>query len=367
MSKLEELIHELCPDGVKYKTLGEMCFFRRGTSFTSKQAKKGNVPVISGGKKPAFFHNVSNRKPKSITIAGSGAYAGYVQWWETEIFCADSFTLESQNESELNNKYLFYFLTSIQNKIYSQQKGTSIPHVHSKDIENFKIPVPPLEVQEKIVRILDTFAELTNELTNELTARKKQYEYYRDQLLTFDNSIEKKPLGEIAHIFRGEYITKNSTHIGNIPVILGGQEPAYYIDKFNHTGEVTVISRSGASAGFVSYWNEPIFITDGFGYEAKNKIINQKYLYFILKNMEFSLNKMKRGAGIPHISGESLKQIKIPIPSLEEQERIVAILDSFDSLCNGLTSGLPAEIEARQKQYEYYRDKLLSFKELKEE
>ena len=172
------------------------------------------------------------------------------------------------------------------------------------------------------------------------------------------------PLGKVANVFRGEYITKKNTKEGTIPVILGGQEPAYYIDKYNHDGEIVVVARSGASAGFVSYWNQKIFVTDGFGYEEKSELITTKFLYYVLKNMESELNVMKRGAGVPHVSGEMLNSIELPIPSLQNQQRMVEILDRFDTLCNDLSAGLPAEIEARQKQYEYYRDRLLSFKEL---
>lgn len=150
---------------------------------------------------------------------------------------------------------------------------------------------------------------------------------------------------------------------GKIPVILGGQEPAYFIDKCNHEGEIVVVARSGASAGFVSYWNEPIFVTDGFGFEAKSEMITTRYFYYVLKNVEADLNAMKRGAGVPHISGEVLEKMRLPVPSVQEQERIVGLLDRFDTLCTDLTTGLPAEIEARKKQYEYYRNKLLSFSE----
>jgi type I restriction enzyme S subunit len=169
-------------------------------------------------------------------------------------------------------------------------------------------------------------------------------------------------LSDMADLFRGEYITKKESKEGSIPVILGGQEPAYYIDRFNHCGEIVAVARSGASAGFVSYWNEPIFITDGFGFEAKADIAIPKYLFYVLKNKEQELNDMKRGAGVPHISGEALQSILLPLPSIKEQERIVSVLDRFDALCNDLKNGLPAEIEARQKQYEYYRDSLLRFK-----
>ncbi len=162
-------------------------------------------------------------------------------------------------------------------------------------------------------------------------------------------------------VFRGEYITKKDSIPGDIPVILGGQEPAYYIDRSNHTGDAVVVARSGASAGFVSYWNEPIFVTDCFGLEARQSLITPKFLYYSLKNMEQTLNDMKRGAGVPHLSGEILLSIPLCVPTIRDQERIVATLDRFDTLCADLSSGLPAEIEARQKQYEYYRDKLLTF------
>lgn len=171
------------------------------------------------------------------------------------------------------------------------------------------------------------------------------------------------PLKDAANLFRGEYITKKDSKVGDIPVILGGQEPAYYINRANHEGEIVAVARSGASAGFVSYWDEPVFITDGFGFEAKPALTTTRYLYHVLKNKEKGLNAMKRGAGVPHISGESLGEVSIPVPSLEEQRRIVSVLDRFDALCNGMEEGLPAEIGARQRQYEYYRDRLLSFRE----
>ena len=158
--------------------------------------------------------------------------------------------------------------------------------------------------------------------------------------------------------------TKKGSVDGNIPVILGGQEPAYFINRSNHSGEVVVIARSGVSAGYVSYWNEDIFITDGFGFEAEEDIISNKYLYYILKSKEKDFNSMKRGAGVPHVSGEMLQNTLLVIPSKNQQNRVVGILDYFENLCNDLVQGLPAEIEARQKQYEYYRDKLLNFKRI---
>ena len=287
-------------------------------------------------------------------------------------------------------RYLAHVLSTYESRQQKSRGKIKSKVVHSSvpAIEDIEIPLPSIEVQRRYADVLDHFEKICNDLNiglpAEIEARKKQYEYYRDVLLTFaecgemilDRQTDRQniirliqyvfgviylELGSVVKVFRGEYITKKDTASGNVPVILGGQEPAYYIDKSNHKGEVVVVARSGASAGFVSYWNQPVFITDGFGYDADENTLIPKYLYYILKNMEKQFNDMKRGAGVPHISGAALLETKIPIISLSEQERIVAILDRFDTLCNDISEGLPAEIEARQKQYEYYRDKLLNF------
>ena len=299
----------------------------------------------------------------------------------------------------LNSRFLMYILRTdiMKTAIAKKVAGGTVKSIPMAEMRKLQLPVPSLQVQERLVNVLDNFDAICSDLNiglpAEIEARKKQYEFYRDALLTYaatgktiltDRQTDRQtdeysalirlcqyvfgyiflPLCEVSSVFRGEYITKKSTREGNVPVILGGQEPAYYIDKANHTGEIVVIARSGASAGFVSYWNQPIFVTDGFGYE-RNELTTTKYLYYALKNIESGLNDMKRGAGVPHVSGEALGKILLPIPSIAEQNRIVSILDRFDALCNDLSSGLPAEIEARQKQYEYYRDKLLAFEDIK--
>jgi len=389
MSKLEQLIAELCPEGVEYKTLIELGKFYGGLSGKAKDDfTDGNAKFIT-------YKNVYSNPALNVDVEEKvkivdGEKQHTLQYAdviftgssETPDECGFSSVLTKETDDNLYlNSFCFFFRFDepeimlpdfakhlfrsnvLRIQIRKTANGVTRFNVSKKLMEKVVIPLPPLPVQEEIVRILDNFTELAAELAAELTARQKQYEYYRSEILSFRDGLTAKwlPLNKIANVFRGKYITKKDTQRGSIPVILGGQEPAYYIDKSNHEGEIVVVARSGASAGFVSFWDEPIFVTDGFGYEAKSDVVVQKYLYYSLKNIESELNSMKRGAGVPHVSGEALGKIQLPVPCIEEQKRIVKILDRFDTLCNDISSGLPAEIEARQQQYEYYRDKLLTF------
>lgn len=175
-------------EAVEWKTLGEVAEFKRGQTITQKTAQEGVYPVISGGQQPAYYIDQYNQTGQTITVAGSGAYAGFVMFWNEPIFVSDAFSIKA-NEEVLLPRYVFHFLLNKQSSIFNLKKGVGVPHVYAKDLAVFSIPIPPLRVQARIVEILDKFtqleAELEKELAAELEARKKQYAYYRDQLLNF--------------------------------------------------------------------------------------------------------------------------------------------------------------------------------------
>ena len=379
---------------VKILPLGKVCDLQAGKAIKSamiSDTETVDTPITCYGANGCRGYVATyNQEGEKSIIGRQGALCGNVCYATGEYYATEHAVVVT-DKGYFNSRYLFHVLTNAdlnQYKTAGAQPGLSVSRLNE-----VRIAVPDKNIQDKIANVLDNFEAICTDLniglSAEIEARQKQYEYYRDLLLTFaekgdmlltDGPIRSElsaikllqyvfgyvvlPLSSVAKVFRGEYITKKNEKTGTIPVILGGQEPAYYIDRSNHDGEIVVIARSGASAGFVSYWNQPIFVTDGFGYEEVEGLSTTKYLYYVLKNIEMVLNSMKRGAGVPHVSSEALSNIRIPLPSLEEQKRIVEILDRFDTLCNDLSAGLPAEIEARKKQYEYYRDKLLSFKEL---
>ena len=189
MKYIDELLkgHE-----VVWKKLGEVAELKRGNSITKKTSKEGKYPVISGGQQPAYYIDTFNRDGETITIAGSGAYAGFVMFWNEPIFVSDAFSIKTE-ESLVLPRYVYHFLLNIQGKIYSLKTGSGVPHVYAKDVGLILIPIPcpskpekSLEIQRKIVDILDKFTTLEAELEAELDCRKRQYEYYRNQLLSFD-------------------------------------------------------------------------------------------------------------------------------------------------------------------------------------
>ncbi|GAA7392178.1 restriction endonuclease subunit S [Helicobacter pylori] len=395
MNRIEKLLQTLAPKGVEFRKLGEVCDFQKGKSITKKAVTFGKVPVISGGRQPAYYHNEANRSGETIAISSSGVYAGYVSYWDIPVFLADSFSVSSKQKT-LMPKYLFHYLTTQQDAIHATKSAGGIPHVYSKDLQNFLIPIPPLEIQQEIVKILDAFTELNTELNTELKARKKQYQYYQNMLLDFNDihsnhqdtkeklaqktypkrlksllqtlapkGVEFRKLGEVCEIIRGKRVTKKEIlDKGKYPVVSGGIGFMGYLNEYNREKNTITIAQYG-TAGFVNWQNQKFWANDVcFSVIPKENLIN-RYLYYVLTNMQNYLYSISNRSAIPYsISSNNIMQITIPIPPLEIQQEIVKILDQFSILTTDLLAGIPAEIEARKKQYEYYREKLLTFKPL---
>lgn len=393
MTHIEQMIQDMCPNGVEWKTLGEVCEMKRGSTITANQAEDGDIPVIAGGQKPAYFHNQSNREGKNITVAGSGAYAGYVAYWEQPIFVSDAFTV-TPKEATLDIKFVYYFLTNIQDKIYHTKKGSGVPHVHPSSIADFEIPHPPIEIQKKIVECLDKFSALAAELQAELQMRRKQYEYYRTQLLTphsdcnsadntDDAQWEWKTLGEIGEMIKGSGIQKSDfVEEGGKPCIHYGQVHTYYGTfayknksfisdalyakcKKAHTGDLIIATTSEdvEACCKATAWlgNEDVAVSGDAHIFRHTQ--NPKYMAYLFQTEMFAQQKRKcaTGAKVTRVNGASMLKFRFPFPPLEAQERVVNFLDKFEALTTSLSDGIPAEQAAQQKRYEYYRDLLLTF------
>lgn len=377
MSKLDELIRELCPDGVKYKKLVDAVSIERGKRVVRSQLSiRGKYPVYQNSLTPLGYHTDCNYNANTTFIIVAGA-AGEIGFSDKAFWAADDCFTVVCPENVLN-RYIYHLLLNNQNQLASKVRKASIPRLSRSAIENLVIPIPPLDVQREIVRILDNFTELTAELTVELTARQKQYAFYRNKLLTFGKTegarIERIPLGDIGSICMCKRILKSQTNtVSGVPFYkigtFGKEADAYisqetfneYRSKYNFPkkGDV-LISAAGTIGRTVVYDGKPAYFQDSniVWIDNDERIVLNSYLRYCY---ELKPWKASEGGTIPRLYNDNIAKAVIAVPSIEEQKRVVSILDRFDAICNDLTSGLPAEIEARQKQYEYYRDKLLNF------
>lgn len=397
MSKLKELIAELCPNGVEYKKFGECATIVRGASprpiknFITTEStginwikigdvKQGDKYITSTAEK---ITKDGARKSRFVK-QGDFILSNSMSFGRPYILKIDGCIHDGWLAiSDFSNKYLSDFLYHLLNSNscqYEMRKrasfGGAVQNLNADIVRELVLPVPPLPVQEEIVRILDSFTSLTAELQTklqaELQARQKQYEYYRDQLLTFDvrgggtSEVQWKTLGETCNMKAGRSIS--SSKISSVCdsnyryACYGGNGLRGYVELQSHKGEFPIIGRQGALCGNVNYASGEFYATEhAVVVESKGKYL-QRFLYHLLISM--NLNQYKSQGAQPGLSVKRLEKLIVPIPSMKIQERIVNVLDNFDAICSDLNIGLPAEIEARQKQYEYYRDRLLSFPKL---
>lgn len=386
MKNLETLIQDLCPNGVEFVKLGDVCEIKRGIRVVKKDLQEtGKIPVYQNSLVPLGYKDDFNY-PSDVAFVISAGAAGDVGYSQVPFWAADD-CLTITCPSNIENKYVYYFLKNYEYKLKSKVRKASIPRLSRKVVDDLEIPLPPIEVQTEIVRILDKFTSLEAELEAELDCRKRQYEYYRDKLLSFDNvggqEVEWKKMSEVGTFIRGNGLQKKDFTESGVGCIHYGQ----IYTKFNtftdktltycsenvarkltpvHPGDLIIACTSENVEDVcktVAWLGKEDIVTGGHSCVFSHHE-NPKYIAYLLQTENFFQQKKKyaRGVKVIDIKVADLQKITLPIPSLEEQHRIVSILDRFESLTTSLQSGLPAEIAARRQQYEHYRDKLLTFK-----
>ncbi len=397
MNHIEKLLHTLAPKGVEFRKLGEVLIYDQPNQYcvTSKEFDKSYpTPVLTAGK--TFILGYTNEKDniyqasKSSPVIIFDDFTTATQWVDFPFKVKSSaMKILLPKNPIINIRFIFFYMQTIPYNISGEHTRQWISRY-----SQLEVPIPPLEIQQEIVKILDAFTELNTELNTELKARKKQYEYYQNMFLDFNDinqnhkdakmsvktypkrlktllqtlapkGVEFRKLGEVCEIIRGKRVTKKEIlDKGKYPVVSGGIGFMGYLNEYNREENTITIAQYG-TAGFVNWQNQKFWANDVcFSVIPKETLIN-RYLYYVLTNMQNYLYSISNRSAIPYsISSNNIMQITIPIPPLEIQQEIVTILDQFSALTTDLLAGIPAEIKARKKQYEYYREKLLTFKPL---
>ena len=375
MKSLDALMQELCPDGVEFVKLGEVCNRNKGISITAAKMKEINkkgapVRIFAAGNTKADVEYCDIERKAVITspsvIIKSRGNIGFEYYDEPFSHKAEMWSYSAKDSKKIDIKFLFYYLSSKTDKFQTRAKADAVklPQLSIGDTDNYEIPLPPISIQAEIVRILDTFTSLEAELDTELDCRKRQYAYYRDTLLSFEGKegVAWKKLGEVCEINRGKRVVKKELEQkGDIPVFQNSLIPLGYSHKSNYPANTTFVISAGA-AGNVGFCDKDFWAADDCLCLTCSENLTDKYVYYFLMTKQAYLLSRVRKASVPRLSRTVVERLSLPIPSLEEQRRIVAILDRFESLTTSLQSGLPAEIAARRQQYAHYRDKLLTFR-----
>ena len=384
MTKLEQLIQDLCPNGVKMVSVSSLIKTKLinviSASIKIKRNEylaEGTTPIVSQEEEYiSGYTNITDDKIKAGEYVCFGDHSEHFKYVDFAfVQGADGLKILNTDQSALNTKYFYYACCNFYKKHCNYER-------HYKYLAELQIPLPPLAVQSEIVRLLDKFTLYKSELAAELAARCKQYEHYRNQLLTFDENTKRVKLGEIGEFIRGNGLQKKDfteegfpcIHYGQIHTYYGTyttktksfvQDPLYSKLRKAKKGDLVIATTSEDAAGVckaVAWLGDEEVAISGDAYIFRHNQ-NPKYIAYLFQTDLFYQFKKKvvTGTKVIRVSGESMQKFEFPLPPLEVQERIVTILDRFDALCNDIKIGLPAEIELRQKQYEHYRDKLLTF------
>lgn len=380
MNRIERMLQELCPEGVEYKTIQETVGVNRGRRLTKSQlSDDGRYEVYHGSKDSILGKfNQFNAPANTVIVINTGGIGG-VKFLDKPFWCSDgSFWLGQVNY--VNNKFLYYYLVGFEDYFYSQKRIGGVPTIDRNVIEKFEIPIPPLPIQEEIVRILDHFTELTASLQAELQARQEQYKYYKDQLLKL-NVAEYRTLGSLSKFRRGSFpqpygnkdwydgdgampfvqvadIADDKKLVANTKRKISSL--AQPMSVFAPKGSIIISLQGSIGKIAITQYDAYIDRTLAIFQNITNDVLPKYFVYQLERIFEIK-EKTARGSTIKTITKEEFTNFQIPIPSISEQKRIVFILDKFETLVNDLSKGLPAEIAAVQEQYEYYRNKLLTF------
>lgn len=375
MGRIDEMIQRLCPDGVEYKKLGEVAEIGTGSSNTQDQAENGDYPfyVRSSEVKRSDTYEFDET---AIITAGDGEVGKVFHFAEGKYALHQRAYRVHVTSSELMPRFCYWYMAG-RFRGYVEMKACSatVMSLRKPMFLEFPIPVPPLDIQHEVVRVLDSFAELEAELEAELKAeleaRKAQYAHYRDELLSRESleamagaAVEVVALGSIASIRTGKKPTQiDAVGVSEYPYVNAGTTLSGSTGGFNTEGDtVTMPSRGQGGIGFVGYqrdrfWCGPLC----YRICSTDEDVSNRYLFFVLQSMSNDIVALMNEGGTPAVNAKDLKQLDVPVPPLSVQRQVVDIFDRFESLATSLTDCLPAEIEARREQYEYYRDKLLDF------
>jgi type I restriction enzyme S subunit len=380
MTKIDLLLEKLCPNGVSFLSLGEVANIQTGQAF-DKTNLGGDFPVWNGGVTSHQYVFESNTPGNTITIPARGS-VGIVGYQKLDFWCGPLCYRIRFLDSNNSNRFLYFFLKSIESTIQSLQQSGSIPALNKKELECVRIPLPPIEVQNEIVDILDKFAELGAELEAELEARISQFEHYRRHLLSFrdmqEDGVRWIPLGEICE-YRKE---RSKSSVGTYMYVgvedllqerRGVSAEARYVSSTGHD----IFMPGDVLLGNIRPYLKKVWRADVEGRTNGDVLVltpkeefltelDKSYLYFLLSSDDFFgyCVQTSKGAKMPRGDKQAILRYEIPVPSVEIQKRIAIVLNAFEQLTQDLEIGLPAEQATRRQQYEYYRNKLLTFKKL---
>lgn len=383
MSKLQELIQTFCSDGVQYKVLGELCnildYQRKPISKSNR--KFGNYPYYGANGIQDYVDDYLF-DGTFLLVGEDGSVINkdnspVINWADGKIWVNNHAHILSEKSEIMLLRFLYFALSVID--ISAIVRGTP-PKLNQANLRNIKIPVPPLAVQEEIVRILDRFTELQAELQ----ARQEQYEYYLDRLFDLKTEFVIYKLSDICTAIgdglhgtpkykdNGDYFFINGNNLVRGKITLNSQTKRIGYEEFckyglNFNSDTVFLSINGTIGNVALYNKEQIALGKSVAYFVINPLfLNVKFLYYYFKskNARIYFESNSTGSTIKNLGLKALRNMAIQVPSLSEQQRIVSILDKFETLVNDLSQGLPAEIAAVQEQYEYYRNKLLSFQKI---